>query len=87
MDNRNRTAHALNEAAGCDKSDCKEEGRQHCEHELAVRDAEIRVEVQVLRVTERSKHTAKVSRDILQYKKVCHIFFHFNCAQSKITKG
>jgi len=76
-----------NEAAGCDKRNRKKEGRQHCEHELAVRDAEIRVEIQVLGVTERGEHSAQVCGDVLQDEHKCHVAFVACAVQNDVAEG
>jgi len=54
--------------------------------ELARRDMEIGIQIQILRIAEGGEHTAQICRDVLQHEQICHIFFLLRYRQSEIAQ-
>ena len=57
------------------KDRCNNKGLEHYHNEFHGGDREIRIKIKVLRVTERSEHTAKVCGDILENENERHMLF------------
>ena len=74
-------------AAERDHSDSECKGQEHYLHKFRGRNIKVRVEIEVLRVSEWGEHTAEISGNILKNEELSHMLFIIGTVQNKITKG
>ena len=70
-----------------DKGYCNYKGQEHYFDKLTVGDIELRIEIQVLRVSKRGEHSAEICGNVLHNVGKGHILFLARGVEHEITEG
>ena len=68
------------------KHDGKHKWREHDRHKLTCRDLVLGIKIEILRVSERSQHTAEVSGNILKDENICHLFLILRNGKCEVSE-